>query len=110
MHTIILEEGSFFKDTLTCIHCHLNIHSEVLFKQCILRLYLHNLPVQTPRRVSEVEEAMVAGVMTPPDRRGTAQGCFMLARCLQLGQAVSRNEQKADEYFTKVRAQSALYH
>ena len=76
--------------------------SEVLFKHCILRLYLHNLPVQTPRRVSEVEEAMAAGVMTPLDRRGTALGCFVLARCLQLGQVVSRNEQKADEYFTKV--------
>ena len=57
-------------------------------------------------RVSEVEEAMAAGAMTPLDRRGTAVGCFVLGRCLQLGHAVSRNEQKAEEYFIKVRAKS----
>ena len=35
------------------------------------------------------------------DRKGVAVGCFVLARCLQLGQAVARNEQKAHEYYTK---------
>lgn len=64
---------------------------------------LFSKAAETAFRVSEVEEAMAAGVMTPLDRRGTALGCFVLARCLQLGQAVSRNEQKADEYFTKAK-------
>ena len=36
------------------------------------------------------------------DSQGVAMGCFILARCLQLGQAVSKNEHKAQEYFSKV--------
>ena len=34
-----------------------------------------------------------------------AMGCFVLARSLQLGQAVSKNDLKAHEYFAKVRHQ-----
>lgn len=40
-------------------------------------------------------------VLSALDRKGVAVGCFVLARCLQLGQAVARNEQKAHEYYTK---------
>ena len=40
-------------------------------------------------------------VLTPLDRKGVALGCFVLGRCLQLGQAVARNEKKAHEYYTK---------
>ena len=40
-------------------------------------------------------------VLSPLDCKGVAVGCFVLARCLQLGQAVARNEQKAHEYYTK---------
>ena len=35
------------------------------------------------------------------DRKGVALGCFVLARCLQLGQAVAKNERKAYEYYNK---------
>ena len=40
-------------------------------------------------------------VLSALDRKGVAVGCFVLARCLQLGQAVARNEQKAHEYYMK---------
>lgn len=40
-------------------------------------------------------------VLSALDRKGVAVGCFVLARCLQLGQAVARNEQKAHEYYAK---------
>ena len=40
-------------------------------------------------------------VVSALDRKGVAVGCFVLARCLQLGQAVARNEQKAHKYYTK---------
>ena len=59
-------------------------------------------------RVSELEEPSeqdVTGGLSPLDCRGVAMGCFVLARSLQLGQAVSKNELKAHEYFDKVRHQ-----
>ena len=40
-------------------------------------------------------------VVSALDRKGVAVGCFVLGRCLQLGQAVARNEQKAHEYYAK---------
>ena len=40
-------------------------------------------------------------VLSALDCKGVAVGCFVLARCLQLGQAVAKNEQKAHEYYTK---------
>lgn len=39
--------------------------------------------------------------LSPLDRKGVALGCFVLARCLQLGQAVARNERKALDYYNK---------
>jgi len=42
------------------------------------------------------------GSLSPLDCRGIAMGCFVLARSLQLGQVVSRNDSKAHEYYTKV--------
>ena len=60
------------------------------------------------RRVSELEEPSeedVAGGLSPLDCRGVAMGCFVLARSLQLGQAVSKNDLKAHEYFAKVKHQ-----
>ena len=59
-------------------------------------------------RVSELEEPSeqdVAGGLSPLDCHGVAMGCFVLARSLQLGQAVSKNDLKAHEYFAKVRHQ-----
>lgn len=35
--------------------------------------------------------------------KGIAMACFILARCLQLGQAVSKNEDLARTYFDRVR-------
>lgn len=40
-------------------------------------------------------------ILTPLDCKGVALGCFVLARCLQLGQAVTRSELKAREYYVK---------
>lgn len=34
--------------------------------------------------------------------RGIAISCFVLARCLQLGQGIERSEEKAKMYFDKV--------
>ncbi len=48
-------------------------------------------------RVSEVTEPVCA-----LDNRGVAIGCFVLGRCLQLGQAVSKDQEKAHHYYTKV--------
>ena len=42
-----------------------------------------------------------ASPLSPLDRKGVALGCFVLARCLQLGQAVTKNDEKAHEYYTK---------
>ena len=54
-------------------------------------------------RVSEVDESSQEECsLTPLDSRGIALGCFVLARCLQLGQVVTRSEHKAQEYFAKV--------
>lgn len=43
------------------------------------------------------------GPLTALDCKGVAMGCFVLARCLQLGQAVTKNDAKAQEYYIKVR-------
>lgn len=43
----------------------------------------------------------VVNQFTVLDRKGVALGCFVLARCLQLGQAVAKNDHKAQEYYTK---------
>ena len=40
--------------------------------------------------------------LTLLDCKGIAMGCFVLGRCLQLGQVVTKNDQKAQEYFIKV--------
>ena len=49
-----------------------------------------------------VEPDSVATPLSCLDRRGIAVGCFVLARCLQLGQAVGKNEDKAQQYYSKV--------
>ena len=36
------------------------------------------------------------------ERQGVALACFTLGRCLQLGQAVDQDLDKALQYFTKV--------
>ena len=41
--------------------------------------------------------------------KGIALACFVLARCLQLGQAVSRNEGLAYAYFQKVSLYTTRY-
>ena len=45
--------------------------------------------------------ASLVSSLTLLDCKGVALGCFVLARCLQLGQAVARNEKKAHEYYNK---------
>lgn len=47
-----------------------------------------------------------AGSLSVLERKGMALACFTLARCFQLGQAVTQDLDKAMEYFTKV---SLLY-
>ena len=59
-----------------------------------------SLPAPHPYRVSEVDGATQK--LSPHDSRGVAVGCFVLGRSLQLGQAVSKNDTKAKEYFVKV--------
>ena len=34
--------------------------------------------------------------------RGIAIACFVMARCLQLGQGIEKSDEKAKEYFDKV--------
>ena len=46
-------------------------------------------------------DGVVFDTLSPLDRKGVALGCFVLARCLQLGQAVAKNERKAYDYYNK---------
>ena len=41
--------------------------------------------------------------------QGVALGCFTLARCLQLGQAVRQNEEKAMQYYSKASVHAGNY-
>ena len=49
-----------------------------------------------------VEPGSDATPLSSLDHKGIAVGCFVLARCLQLGQAVGKNEDKAHQYYSKV--------
>lgn len=35
--------------------------------------------------------------------RGIATACFVIGRCLQLGQGIEKSDEKAKEYFDKVK-------
>ncbi|XP_064382779.1 LRP2-binding protein-like isoform X2 [Halichondria panicea] len=59
---------------------------------------LFSKAAETAFKVSELDDEVS---LSPLDCRGVAIGCFVLGRCLQLGQAVTRDDEKALHYYTK---------
>ena len=60
-----------------------------------------SLPHSSRDAATTNEGGAIESPLSPLDCKGVALGCFVLARCLQLGHAVTKNDEKAQEYYTK---------
>ena len=71
------------------------VHSSL----CTVHYYNHRI---STLETSVEELAEQSGALQILVARGIAMACFILARCLQLGQAVSKNGDLAQTYFQRV--------